>query len=126
MSIDFSNTKPTLTRGKWEVVHTVLLFINDDEESLITFSSKYGIANVRISFKPEQSGSPIVHTYPVPSEHSIHFRFIGWNTQLAYSAIEPTKFASKGDSEIAFSACNTYLNGTNKIEIQFYTRNNHE
>lgn len=113
----------TLTRGEWVVVHTVLLFVNDNEESVINFRTEHGRAIIKLSFDPQKLATrPIVHTAPVREENYIRFVFRGWNTPLAYSALVPTKFASIGKNELAFSACNTYLDGTNKLELQFYSR----
>ncbi len=118
---------PSLTRGEWKVVHTVLLFLNDGEESVIRFSTEHGKAIVKLKFTPTLlQQPPFVHTTPVREENCLYFNFHGWNSPQAYSAIIPTKFASLGKHELAFSACNTYLGGTNKLELQFYSRYNDE
>lgn len=111
-------------RGDRLVVYSNTLFINDDERAYIEFEySGKASATVHLQFKKltNPPAHPKIDVTGSGSEWTITFS--GWNSGQAYAALEPLQlFRLVGGAAVSFSVCNTYLNGTNKLDIAFYFR----
>jgi hypothetical protein len=111
-----------MKRGDYEVILSETIFINDGEVGKIDFAFS-GEKRAHITIKFEPMDSPPVHP-PISvtgPKYTKTITFSGWNSHQVYSAKEPLMlFKLIGPASVYFSACNTYLGGTNMLHIEFY------
>jgi hypothetical protein len=110
-------------RGPFRVVHTETLFLNDNEPGIVEFDLNGKSVLVQVEFR--LSGGDEPKTNPSISINFTRDRFLmvftGWNG-TAYSAINPEELGMVESTRVRFAVMNTYLDGTNKMDIQFYVR----
>ena len=106
-------------RDKREVVYTGTLFLNDNEPGHVDFEVRgMKIQLTIVMLALENIDKPTIDIEKLGKK--IKLQFNGWNRPLVYSALEPITVLKFAVYDLSFSVCNTYLNGTNKIEMQFY------
>jgi hypothetical protein len=114
-------TQVRCKRAALSVLATQILFVNDDQTGEIELVDGSHRLTIRVVFHPT-GGKSVNHPdiEIAPFSGGVNLLFSSWDQPLVYLALAPIEIGQLGANKLFLAVTNTYLDKTNRLEMQFY------